>query len=313
MSTKSTTSVKTIVSTVAVGAALGTAVTIGVAYPVLKDKWEYKAPAPAPATKLACANAQPQSPRDVSAGFVGTGKARVRVTNTSPISNADAAKNLKHVNTHFHLGAEHKSSLEYNKTHVAASGRKLLDASTEYGFYCDDVAWVQALTPAQKADTYNWQYCENTHVGKTYELHWVYSSGGAPGNITDGLGGALAYQANPTVTVRAQVYHIINDNTNLYDVSNLADGWKNGVITDAVTYSGSTTGRSYNNGDSCSPLQITWQVDRTCQKINARSFDEMCKTMKERGLSADLEPHASRDLVSAALSSDDLITLTATG
>ena len=309
MSTKSTTSVKTIVSTVAVGAALGTAVTIGVAYPVLKDQWEYKAPAAAPATKLACANAQPQSPRDVSAGFTATGKARVRVTDTSPIAGSDADKKLKHVNTHFHLGAEHKSSGEYDKLHVTPSGRRLLDASTEYGFYCEDVTRIQQFS----TDAYNWEYCENTEVGKTYEVHWVYSSGGASGDITDGLGGALAYQNNPTVTVRAQVYHIINDNTNLYDVSNLADGWKNGVITDAVTYSGSTTGRSYNNGDSCSPLQITWQVDRTCQKINARSFDEMCKTMKERGLSADLEPHASRDLVSAALSSDDLITLTATG
>ena len=310
MSTKLTTSVKTIVSTVAIGAALGTAVTIGVAYPALKDKWVNDAPA-APEAKLACANAQPQSPRDVSAGFTATGKARVRVTDTSPIAGSDADKKLKHVNTHFHLGAEHKSSGEYDKLHVTPSGRRLLDASTEYGFYCEDVTRIQPFS----TDAYNWEYCENTEVGKTYEVHWVYSSGGASGDITDGLGGALAYQNNPTVTVRAQVYHIVNDNTNpsLNDVSGLVDGWKTTGSTDAVTYSGSTTGRSYNNDDSCSPLQVTWQVDRECQKINARSFDQMCKAMKDRGMSADLEPHASRDLVSAALSSDDLVTLTSTG
>ena len=310
MSERESTSSKTsFVRAVAVGATLGVAVTIGVAYPVLKDKWDQAAPAPAPAKKLACANAQPQSPRNVSAGFVGTGKARVRVTDVSPLANSDAAKRLKHVNTHFHLGAEHASVGEYDKLHITPSGRKLLSASDEYGFYCDDVAWVKGLTTAQKTD-YDWKYCKHTEVGKTYELHWVYSSGGAPGNITDGLGGALAYQNNPTVTVRAQVYHIVNDNSAAYDVANLADGWNTGTISNAVTYSGSTTGRSYNNADSCSPLQITWQVDRTCQKINAKSFDEMCKKMKEYGMSADLEPHASRDLVSASLSSDDLVTLT---
>jgi hypothetical protein len=309
MSTKSTTSVKTIVSTVAIGAALGAAVTIGVAYPALKDKWVNDAPA-APKAKLACANAQPQSPRDVSAGSAATGKARVRVDgNASPIGNADDAKNLKHVNTHFHLGAEHKSSGEYDKLHVTPSGRRLLDASTEYGFYCDDVSWIQPLSTT----AYDWQYCENTEVGKTYEVHWVYSSGGASGDITDGLGGALAYQNNPTVTVRAQVYHVVNDAT--YNVAGLVDGWKFPALQaiDTVTYSGSTTGRSYNNDDSCSPLQVTWQVDRKCQAISASSFDDMCKAMKDRGMSADLEPHASRDLVSAALSSDDLVTLTSTG
>ena len=309
MSAQKSTSWTRVIGAVAVGAAIGTAVTIGVAYPTLKDKWDAPAPAPAPASKLACADAQPQSPKDVSASFTGTGKARVRVTDTSPIGNADADKNLKHVNTHFHLGAEHKSAGQYDKTHVT-SARRLLDASGEYGFYCDDVAWVQGLTTAQKTE-YNWQYCENTHVGKTYELHWVYSSGGQDGNIKDGLGGALTYQANPTVTVRAQVYHIVNDNSSAYDVSNLADSWNTATISDAVTYSGSTTGRSYNNNDSCSPLQITWQVDRMCQKINAKSFDLMCKKMKEYGMHADLEPHASRDLVSASLSSDHQIALTA--
>lgn len=309
MSTKSTTSVKTIVSTVAIGAALGAAVTIGVAYPALKDKWVNDAPA-APKAKLACANAQPQSPRDVSAGSAATGKARVRVDgNASPIAGSDADKKLKHVNTHFHLGAEHKSSGEYDKLHVTPSGRRLLDASTEYGFYCDDVSWIQPLSTT----AYDWQYCENTEVGKTYEVHWVYSSGGASGDITDGLGGALAYQNNPTVTVRAQVYHVVNDAT--YNVAGLVDGWKFPALQaiDTVTYSGSTTGRSYNNDDSCSPLQVTWQVDRKCQAISASSFDDMCKAMKDRGMSADLEPHASRDLVSAALSSDDLVTLTSTG
>jgi hypothetical protein len=288
----------------AVGAVVGMAVTIGISYPVLDDKWNAPAASPAP---LACSTAQPQSPKDVSSTFTGSKAPRA-------VAVDEAVTGLTHVNTHYHLGAEHKSAGQYDKQHDTSHShaRRLLSAETEYGYYCDDVAWVQGLTTAQKTD-YNWQYCENTHVGKTYEMHWVYSSGGE-GDLSAGLGGAFDSQNNPKVTVRAQVYHIVNDNT--YDRSDLLDGWDVAAIQatiddattandDPVTYSGSTTGRSYNNDDSCSPYQINWQVDRVCRRISAKSFDDMCKKMKEQyGMDADAEPHSSRDLVSTALSAN---------
>ena len=295
----------------AVGAVVGMAVTIGIAYPVLDDKWNAPAAAPAP---LACSTAQPQSPKDVSESFTGSKAPRA-------VAVDEAVTGLTHVNTHYHLGAEHKSDGEYDKKHDTSGARRLLSAETEYGYYCDDVAWVQGLNTAQKTE-YDWQYCENTHVGKTYEMHWVYSSGGE-GDLSAGLGGAFDSQNNPKVTVRAQVYHIVNDNT--YDRSTLLDGWDTTQLgytlanqnamqqsqTNAatnfgpVTYSGSTTGRSYNNDDSCSPYQINWQVDRVCRPISAKSFDDMCKKMKEQyGMDADAEPHSSRDLVSTALSAN---------
>ena len=294
---------------VAVGAVVGMAITIGVAYPTLKDKWT-SSDAPAP---LACADAQPQSPRDVSPGYSsGTLKAKAVAYNGS-------VSTFTHVNTHYHLGAEHKSTGEYDKLHTTTGSEVLSGVPTEYGFYCDDVAAVAALTTAQKTD-YDWQDCRQTEVGKTYELHYVYSSGGI--RMGDGLGGAFAVQNNPTVVVRGQVFHVVNDAT--YDLpsgSNLMDGMLQSFpgsstttlsLSDVTVYAGSTTGRSYNNDDSCSPYQINWQVDQKCRLISAKSFDAMCKKMKEEyDMSADTHPHQSRDLVSNALSSDADTTLSA--
>ena len=51
---------------------------------------------------------------------------------------------------------------------------------------------------------------------------------------------------------------------------------------------------------------ITWQVDRTCHVISARSWDEMCRIMLEQAddMEADVHPHGSRKLVGDEFSSD---------
>ena len=60
---------------------------------------------------------------------------------------------------------------------------------------------------------------------------------------------------------------------------------------------------------------ITWQVDRTCHVISARSWDEMCRIMLEQaddftGVDkgetggGDMVPHGSRKLVGDEFSSD---------
>ena len=123
----------------------------------------------------------------------------------------------------------------------------------------------------------------------------------------DGLGGAFAVQNNPTVVVRGQVFHIVNDDA--YNLSSTSDNLMDGMLqtfpgttgtasslnlNDVTVYSGSTTGRSYNNVDSCLLYQITWQVDQKCRLISAKSFDAMCKKMKyDYGMSADTHPHQS--------------------
>jgi hypothetical protein len=95
------------------------------------------------------------------------------------------------------------------------------------------------------------------------------------------------------------VWVIVNDDREQYIPHNddLASDWdmKRGS-SNSVRYLGSTTGTSYNN-KYCSPYQVTWFVDRDCNKLSARSFDKMCADLAALGLEADLEPHSSRELV----------------
>ena len=281
--------------TLFIGAAVGVAIAIGIAYPVLKDRWadlkdrwaDVDATPTTKSSALACANAQPQSPKDVSSSYTaGT------ATPTTPGSVQTTIGSLGKANVHFHLHAEHKSAGEYD-TPTTEAGK--------YGYDCGTLEG--SLTTAQKA-AYAWEYCKETEVGETYEIHWVYSSG-AGSTISDGLGGAFTYQNNPFVVVRAQVFVITNDSADdLPSGADLFDGWRSDSITDAVAYLGSTTGTSYNNTDTCSPYSVTWQVDRKCQRISAKSFDAMCKTMKStHGMDDDLHPHSSRMLVADNLAS----------
>jgi len=75
--------------------------------------------------------------------------------------------------------------------------------------------------------------------------------------------------------------------------------------TDMAYYLGSTTGQKVGNEevDDCSPYSpITWQVDRKCHEISAKSFDNMCKTMMNQAadMKGDIYPHGSRVMVDAA-------------
>lgn len=222
---------------------------------------------------LHCVDAEPQSPRDVSEGYVGTMDSRV-----DPLG-FEVIDHLVHVNTHFHLGAEHRSEGEYD----------LQMPEINVGWYCHD----DHLTEAQ-LEPYEFQWCHDVHVGETHEFHWVHSSAGV--GLGPGLGGAFASANNPFVAVQAQVFLVVNDddhvNDDLLHHTTFSD--------DVVRYLGSTTGPSYNN-DVCSPYQISWHVDRTCSHISASSMDHMCKVMLEDyAMEADVHPHGPRTLVDAA-------------
>ena len=125
----------------------------------------------------------------------------------------------------------------------------------------------------------------------------------------NGLNAFLAAQRQnlPRVAgVQAQVFTIVNDDSEEYTCPNLFDGMivddTKQMGVDMAYYVGSTTGQKVSNTE-CSPYSpITWQVDRTCHQISAKSFDNMCQTMLNQSadMSDDTQPHGSREMVDAA-------------
>ncbi|CAJ1335644.1 unnamed protein product [Effrenium voratum] len=243
---------------------------------------------------LACTDAEPQSPRDVTPGYTGD-----LATRYEPYGEEER-RNFLQANLHFHLGAEHKNVGEYDQAPPSGD----LASTVAPGLFCNP----DALSPAEKAP-YNFQHCKNVSVGLTYEFHWVFSSG-APGQladdgsegelgIADGLGGAFARTVNADVVVRGQVCLIYN-NASLdtaakieADYADFLTKWRSPSAGQAVKYVGSTTGSSYND-NVCSPAEVNWHVDLKCCKLSAQAFDRTCQAMYDEGLREDLKPKGSR-------------------
>jgi hypothetical protein len=233
---------------------------------------------------LPCLQAYPQSPRDVFDGSLGDRSPR----GSKPVC-AKPLANLDMVNIHFHEGAEHKSIYEYD---IPAGTN---DGVNEGGWLCH----TEGLSTDQM-QPYDFQYCRNVKVGSTYEVHWVYSSGGPEYEdyggekiLTDGLNDAFALNTNPFIVVQSQALLLVSDDA--FDDDNLRWGMTN--FTDMADYVGSSTGTSYSN-ENCSPLSISWHVDRKCRMLSASSFDNMCRIMNEvHGMFEDLEPAKPRVLV----------------
>jgi len=253
--------------------------------------------------KPACTVAEPQSPRDLTAGASGNKVPKAAVL-------TDAQVNfLPLTNVHFHLGAEHKSEAYSDGSDAAAydaSHARRLAAGAEVrpGYMCP----TASLSSTQLA-SYNFQYCRGqVEVGKSYEIHYVHSSAGYHASeivdasqdaMDDGLGGAAngRGQLNPMVAVQGQVYQIVNGAA---AVDDLLHGWTVVGHTDSVMYAGSTTGPSHNN-EICSPYAITWHVDKACHQVPPESFDNLCRQMSELyQLENDLYPHGSRMIVAPA-------------
>ena len=150
---------------------------------------------------------------------------------------------------------------------------------------------------------YEFQFCKDVNVGHTYEIHYVHATGGPKNTahpMSGGLGGALFETRNPSIIVQAQVYVVVNDDS--YGVAGSLLDFQHRSDNDVVAYTGSTTGRSFNN-EFCSPYEINWHVDRACHRVSARSFDAMCQSMMENYSGGgydggDLEPHGSRTILS---------------
>jgi len=245
--------------------------------------------------KPACANAEPQSPRDLSTGAEGDKIPKAIVLTESQ------AMSLPLVNVHFHLGAEHKSDNYADDSESTAWDASSTKSGPRPGWKCGGSLSSYQLAP------YSFVHCKGVEVGKTYEVHYVHSTAGVhraelgdnADMMADGLGGAANGRGllNPMVVVQGQVFRIVNGAPT---VSDMLHGWTVVDHSDSVMYSGSTTGPSHDN-TVCSPYVISWHVDRVCHDVAPASFDNMCKQMKDNyNLDQDLKPHGSRILVSRA-------------
>ena len=116
------------------------------------------------------------------------------------------------------------------------------------------------------------------------------------------------FNVNKRGGVQGQVYTIINSDATEYQHDTLFYGAWMGQNhwSDVATYIGSTTGTSRDNNVCSMYSPITWQVDRTCHVISARSWDHMCKLMLEQAddLEYETHPHGSRKLVNNEFSAD---------
>ena len=233
---------------------------------------------------------------------------------------------------HWHLGSEHLSVGQYDEkgTGPAVNNqsrnnsnadhpdmRRSLEAKpVDYGFRCHhyDAAKPEYTTP------YEWEYCDSsTMVGETYEVHWPHSAAGACGTewqmqspfydgvfCRDGIITIAPLNTFKTVGVQGQVFTIVNDEDHMPpDNYNLMDhAWKDETHwKDVARYTGSTTGTSRDNEICSRYTPITWQVDRTCHKVSAKAWDQMCKKMKEQkdDMSDDTHAHGARAFVKHAL------------
>ena len=207
-----------------------------------------------------CKKYGPQSPRDVT-----------KRAGSNPIKFGFAPRHqeMNLCNIHFHRNAEHR-----------ANGFKMRGGKSKYsGWRCND---TEKLSKAHKKP-FKKNHCKNVKPGDTIEVHWVYSNCSVkPGK---GLGACLAPScANPQLRVETKVFLVVNDkkalNFKKFTAVERRRGYYQAKVLpnrdDAVQYLGSTTGPKYSE-KKCSPLQVTWSVGQTCDRVNISTLSSWCK------------------------------------
>jgi len=204
----------------------------------------------APKEENKCIGAGPQAPRDID----------MRAGSNSVIFEAaPAAAEMNLCNIHFHRNAEHK----------AAAYSTYVEDGDNSGWACQEPAPGRL---GKKDVEYN--ECEGIAPGDTIEVHWVYTTcdnqteGVSP--LGDGLNACMTTTcANPELRVVAQVF-VLQENGALKFSKSLAAN-----NSPSVDYTGSTTGTTYSN-THCSPLQVTWDVKKTCETLDIDDFSKWC-------------------------------------
>jgi len=262
-----------------------------------------------------------QAAANVTRGFVGGLDAKNRV----PITTRYAEQGLCPVNVHWHLGAEHLSvgASGYDSAGKGPSGphhSRELAANARRGHRCHHYDSADAKFTTE----YAWQSCVDMKVGETYEIHWPHSAAGQCGNkwqmqspfydgvfCKDGIISIAPLNTYEKIGVEGQVFTIVNSDDPAYQYDELFKGmWADGDQkgTDMAYYTGSTTGTSRNAATICSRYTpITWQVDRKCHMISAKSFDKLCADMLKNpdDMSSDVYAHGSRETVAAHVTANN--------
>ena len=238
-------------------------------------------------------------------------------------------KGLCPVNVHWHLGAEHRSTGQFDDAGTVAdrgpsdsAHRKLLATTDSANLRC----YHYDATDAKFTTEFDWKHCAGMKVGETYEVHWPHSAFGACATVNqyqtpfyDGVfcnmdattaaslnsaaqGDIAVVGTAQQIGVQSQVFTIVNDESYYYpDLIRgmIVDGDKGTQIT---AYTGSTTGTTRSNTMCSTYGPISWHVDRTCHMISASTFDKMCADMKAQrdDMSDDLYAHGSREVVNQA-------------
>ena len=238
-------------------------------------------------------------------------------------------KGLCPVNVHWHLGAEHRSTGQFDDAGTVAdrgpsdsAHRKLLATTDSANLRC----YHYDATDAKFTTEFDWKHCVGMKVGETYEVHWPHSAFGACATVNqyqtpfyDGVfcnmnattaaslnsaaqGDIAVVGTAQQIGVQSQVFTIVNDESYYYpDLIRgmIVDGDKGTQIT---AYTGSTTGTTRSNTMCSTYGPISWHVDRTCHMISASTFDKMCADMKAQrdDMSDDLYAHGSREVVNQA-------------
>jgi len=274
-----------------------------------------------------------QAGANVTKGYQGL----MDVGERKPISVPYSETALCPVNVHWHLGAEHLSVGQYDDkgkgpkdggndlsyegtSRRQLDGRRLEQSKKRLGHQC---MYYDASDQRFNDTLYKWETCEKMLVGETYEIHWPHSAAGACGTkwqyqtpfydgvfCRDDVISVVPLNTYENIGVQGQIFTVINDDRDEYSFDNLIAGMivdankQNGMGIDIAYYTGSTTGTTRNNVMCSRYTPITWQVDRKCHLVSAKSFDKLCKDMmaisKDLGgddMHDDLHPHGARETV----------------
>lgn len=235
-----------------------------------------------PSEVPSCDYTGPQAPRDIDSR---KGK------NRQVFSMAKKHEKLNLCNIHFHNSAEHKA--EDFSIEVVGNGEGHGD-----GYACGISTELNEEELARPTR----DICHGLMPGETIEVHWVHTSCQvAPGA---GLGSCSSPTcANPELRVETQVFTLVNDSTALdFNEFDLAEDKVNGRYQakmlpyntgTPVQFLGSTTGTSYDNVNTCSPLQVTWSVRPRCAKLDINSLAKWC----EGNVFSEDHAHGVRKLV----------------
>ncbi|MEE3078977.1 MAG: delta-class carbonic anhydrase [Bdellovibrionota bacterium] len=226
-----------------------------------------------------CQGYGPQTPRDITS-FYGTNPVKFAI--------APESEKLNLCNIHFHKSAEHK-----------ADGYSISAGTGKYGgWLCNE---TPDLTFKELDNAGIERHCENIQPGDTIEVHWVHTSCDvAPG---PGLGSCLSDKcANPQLRVETKVFLLVNDSNALnfldYDVKNQrVSGYYQAdypKFESPVEFRGSTTGPSFDE-QTCSPLQATWSVQPSCEKLDIKTVHQWCKNNRFN----EKEAHGVRQIVTS--------------